>query len=242
MSSRTTACLAGVTLFLVSLSSLRGDAPAPIQVARAAEAEQIQKLIDQLGADRFRLREQATRELIALGRAALPLVQGATGSRDAEVACRAQRIMMEIRSSVPYLLDILKASEPKLRLEAAAGLERLGPEAADALPALVAALKDADEGVREAIITAVVAIEPLHPAIADHVPVRAHAEGKYVRLLRRLKAPQDRQSYSDFRDYGYYQACDWNGYTNIPAGYWVYSFPYWYVWGEQAHKEAFSGR
>lgn len=236
MSRRTTTCLAGTSLFLVALSSLRGDPAAPVQVARVVEAELVRNLIGQLGADRFRLREQATRELIAIGRPALPLVHLATSSRDAEVASRAQRIVMEIRNSTPYLLDLLKAPEAKLRLEAAAGLERLGPAGQEALPALVAALADDDDAVREAVITAVVAIDPLHPAIADQVPARSHAEGKYVKLLRRLKAPQDRQSYSDFRDYGYYQACDWNGFTNIPAGYWVYSYPYWYVWREQAPR------
>ncbi|OAI48120.1 hypothetical protein AYO44_07980 [Planctomycetaceae bacterium SCGC AG-212-F19] len=236
MSSGTMRCLAGAALLVLTLGSLHGDPTLPVEVALGPGPERVAKLIEQLGADRFRLREQATRELIALGRSALPLVEQATASRDAEVASRAQRIAMEIRNSVPYLLEILKAPDAKTRLEGAAGLERLGLDAQEALPALVAALKDDDEIVREAIITAVVAIEPLHPAIADHVPVRAHAEGKYAKLLRRLRAPQDKQSYTEFRDYGYYQACDWNGFTNIPAGYWVYVYPYWYVWGEQAPK------
>jgi HEAT repeat protein len=199
-------------------------------------AEQIRQLIQQLGDDRFRLREQATRELIEIGRPALALVREAMDHRDAEIANRAQRIVAEIQSSLEYLLAILKEGDAKLRMEAAIGLERLGPAGKDAMPVLLAALQDDNNEVREAVVSAILAIDPFQPAIEDYVPARAHVQGKYAKLARRLKAPQDRQSYSDFRDYGFYQACDWNGYTNIPAGYWVYVYPYWYVWREQANK------
>jgi len=157
--------------------------------------------------------------------------------RDAEIANRAQRIVAEIQASPAYLMATLADADPHLRREAATGLERLGPDAREALPALVEALKDNDDGVREAAVSAIVAIDPYHTAIEEHVPVKAHVEGKYTRLLRRFKAPQDRQSYTEFRDYGFYQACDWAGHTGIPAGYWVYSYPYWYVWKDQANKE-----
>jgi hypothetical protein len=56
--------------------------------------------------------------------------------------------------------------------------------------------------------------------------------GKYSTLLRKLKVDQDRAAYSDFNDYGYYPATDYAGYTGIPAGYWVYVYPYWYVWAD----------
>jgi hypothetical protein len=224
------------TVFGLGLVSLRGE-PIPARHPRGVAASEIKRLIEQLGDDHFRTRERATQDLIELGRAALPLVQAAMDHRDAEIANRAQRIAAEIQASPGYLVEILSEGDSKLRLEAASGLERLGPDARDALPALVEALKDSDENVREAVVSAIVAIDPYHTAIEQHVPAKAHVEGKYGRLLRRFKAPQDRQSYTEFRDYGFYQACDWSGHTGIPAGYWVYCYPYWYVWKEQGNKE-----
>jgi hypothetical protein len=224
------------SVLVLGLASLHGE---PMQAGSASgvAVSEIKQLIAQLGDDHFRIRERATQDLIDLGRSALPLVRGAMDHRDAEIANRAQRIVAEIQASPAYLLEILGESDPKLRQEAAAGLERLGPYAKEALPALVAALKDNDDGVREAVVSAIVAIDPFHTAIEEHVPAKAHAEGKYARLLRRFKAPQDRQSYTEFRDYGFYQACDWAGHTSIPAGYWVYAYPYWYIWKEQMNKE-----
>lgn len=222
-------------LFL-GLGLLHGD-PMAVRPGNSIAANHIKQLIDQLGDDHFRTRERATQDLIELGRAALPLVQAAMDHRDAEIANRAQRIVTEIQASQSYLISILSENDPRRRQEGAAGLERLGPDAKEALPALVEALKDNDDEVREAVVSAIVAIDPYNAAIEEFVPTKAHVDGKYVRLLRRFKMPQDRQSYTEFRDYGFYQACDWAGHTGIPAGYWVYSYPYWYVWKDQANKE-----
>ena len=63
---------------------------------------------------------------------------------------------------------------------------------------------------------------------------RAGVDGRYSGLLRRIAAPDDRQSYGDFRDYGYYQEiAEYQGEKAVPAGYWLYVWPYWYIWGER---------
>jgi len=59
---------------------------------------------------------------------------------------------------------------------------------------------------------------------------KATAGGKYQMLLRQIKVPADRDSYGDFSDYGSYGATDYALYRDLPAGYWVYVAPYWYIW------------
>jgi antitoxin component YwqK of YwqJK toxin-antitoxin module len=84
-------------------------------------------------------------------------------------------------------------------------------------------------------------VGPVRMFDAAHNPVaeqerehRANMDGRYSGLLRRIAAPDDRQSYGDFRDYGYYQAvAEYQGEKDVPAGHWVYVYPYWYIWAER---------
>jgi hypothetical protein len=62
---------------------------------------------------------------------------------------------------------------------------------------------------------------------------KASVNGKYYNLLKVINVPQDKGSYGDFDDYGYYSSTSYAGYTNVPAGYWVYVYPDWYIWGNQ---------
>ncbi|MCZ6863296.1 MAG: LCCL domain-containing protein [Alphaproteobacteria bacterium] len=57
--------------------------------------------------------------------------------------------------------------------------------------------------------------------------------GKYVNLLRRIRVPQDRRRYGLCRNYGRYSGSSWAGYRNLPAGYWTYKYPHWYIWGRR---------
>jgi hypothetical protein len=66
----------------------------------------------------------------------------------------------------------------------------------------------------------------------------ASAGGEYTDLLRILKVPGDQATYGDFNDYGYWDGTAWAGYTNLPAGYWVYVAPNWYIWGRQRDATA----
>jgi hypothetical protein len=225
--------LLGPGLLIMVTAWAAGQAPES-NPHRSVSPEEIRQLVDKLGDDKFRVREWATRELIGIGKLAVPALREATHSRDAEIVCRAQRILVEIQTSLPYLIDSLRDRNPQVRREAAQMLERIGPSARDSLPTLLAALGDADESVRDAVVGALLAIDPINDAIIGMVPSRAHVEGKYYRLLRRLRQPDDRQSYSEFRDYGFYQACDWAGHRNVPAGFWVYVYPYWYIWKDES--------
>jgi hypothetical protein len=196
------------------------------------DPKQIQNLIRYLGADDFGTREKASQALVDAGKAALPALREALESNDAEVRQRARRIMDRIQSSTAYLIESLKNSDPALRKEAAEIIERLGQSAKSLTPVLLEALKDQDESVRDAVLNALVTIDPSGEAVKKAVPAKAHADGKYQKLLRRIRVPRDKQSYGEFHDYGHYEGSEWAGFTELPAGYWVYLAPHWYIWGE----------
>jgi len=61
---------------------------------------------------------------------------------------------------------------------------------------------------------------------------KASVDGKYRNLLAKVAAPDDRNSYGEFRDYGRWNGTSYMGDQSIPQGYWVYVWPYWYVWGD----------
>jgi hypothetical protein len=73
-------------------------------------------------------------------------------------------------------------------------------------------------------------------AIPEAVLAKASVDGKYRKLLRRIKVEDDKQAYGEFNDYGRYTATSYAGYNDLPAGYWVYVYPHWYIWGELKDK------
>lgn len=64
--------------------------------------------------------------------------------------------------------------------------------------------------------------------------LKARVNGKYAMLLQQLKVSQDVQKYSEFRDAGLRGWKNYAGYKDLPKGYWVYAYPYWYIWGERS--------
>jgi len=64
----------------------------------------------------------------------------------------------------------------------------------------------------------------------------ASVKGKYSRLLKVIEVPTDKDAYGEFNDYGYSPTQTYAGHSNIPAGYWVYVAPNWYIWGESKEK------
>jgi hypothetical protein len=66
---------------------------------------------------------------------------------------------------------------------------------------------------------------------------KAEVNGKYRNLLTKVAAPGDRASYKDFSDYGWYSGTAYKGRKKLPQGYWVYVYPYWYIWGETTQKK-----
>jgi hypothetical protein len=45
----------------------------------------------------------------------------------------------------------------------------------------------------------------------------------------------DNNSYGEFHDSGYTNATSRAGFDQ-PAGYWVYVYPHWYIWGQMKGK------
>lgn len=61
----------------------------------------------------------------------------------------------------------------------------------------------------------------------------ASVAGKYRNLLQVLECAADLGSYGSFNDYGYWGGGSWCG-SYGQAGYWVYDYPNWYIWGSES--------
>ena len=86
----------GVLVGACALPSAADENKVTEQAAQAKSDQEIKRLTDQLGSERFKDREQATRELSKLGKFALPSLKQATNSPDAEVRRRAQQLVDQI--------------------------------------------------------------------------------------------------------------------------------------------------
>ena len=69
----------------------------------------------------------------------------------------------------------------------------------------------------------------------DQLPTNAAAGGKYTNLIQTLDCPEDKSSYGEFNDYGYWGGGQWHD-KQGSAGYWVYVAPKWHVWKDQVTK------
>ncbi len=61
---------------------------------------------------------------------------------------------------------------------------------------------------------------------------KATVDGKYRRLLKKIEVRSDFANYGDFQDYGHWDETDYSGHSDLPAGYWVWVYPNWYIWGD----------
>ncbi|MFN4258505.1 MAG: hypothetical protein ACK4RK_04360 [Gemmataceae bacterium] len=59
---------------------------------------------------------------------------------------------------------------------------------------------------------------------------KARCDGKYAMLLRQFKVAEDEEQYGPFREMGLVRVRQYRGHNDLPAGYWVYVAPYWYIW------------
>jgi len=74
----------------------------------------------------------------------------------------------------------------------------------------------------------------VHPSDIDKKTLeKATANDQYSNLRRILLLPEDKDFYGRFYDYGYWTGTEWHGYKDLPPGYWVYVYPYWFIWGEE---------
>src|SRR5262249_52827188 len=75
----------------------------------------IEQLIEQLGSSKFRVRETAAKELLALGKRAIPALRKALQSTDPDVRLRAQLLLNQIGNGIPNLIEDLADKNPKVR-------------------------------------------------------------------------------------------------------------------------------
>jgi beta-lactamase regulating signal transducer with metallopeptidase domain len=64
--------------------------------------------------------------------------------------------------------------------------------------------------------------------------LKARVQGKYAMLLRQLKVEKDFPAHKAFEDLGLQSRREYAGHTDLPKGYWVYVYPYWYIWRDLA--------
>jgi hypothetical protein len=72
-----------------------------------------------------------------------------------------------------------------------------------------------------------------NPTVSFKALKAASVSGKYRHLLRVLHVPGDLANYKEFSDYGPYNGNAYAGYNDLPAGYWVYVHPNWFIWRDK---------
>jgi HEAT repeat protein len=86
----------GILLGICPFLSAADESKVTEKAVPAKSEKEIKPLIDQLGSERFKDREQAAHELAKLGKSALPGLKEAAKSPDAEVSRRAQQLVEQI--------------------------------------------------------------------------------------------------------------------------------------------------
>lgn len=64
--------------------------------------------------------------------------------------------------------------------------------------------------------------------------------GKYSVLLHKLYSPQDKEKHGCFWDESggvKWNVPEYRSYENLQEGFWVWAYPFWYVWGESLEAE-----
>lgn len=156
------------------LAFVRKQAPDPAVVAK------VRTLIRKLGDDSFKVREQASKDLVALGAVAIPLLRAATRDDDDEVARRARSCLRQIRAragetpvnaatigaavrllalrqpagAAEVLLNYLPGADPEVAGEVRAALFALAQQEGKPNPVLLKALDDKDPARRAAAAAA----------------------------------------------------------------------------------------
>jgi hypothetical protein len=66
---------------------------------------------------------------------------------------------------------------------------------------------------------------------------RGSIDGRYRDILKTIYVPKDKEKFGDIYEWGYRGNTSYGDATYIPKGYWVYAYPYWYVWNKQARDK-----
>jgi hypothetical protein len=77
---------------------------------------------------------------------------------------------------------------------------------------------------------------PAPPPSLEELLQKSQCNGKYRMLLRQIKVEKDRDRFDDYEELGYREKADYAGYSELPKGWWVYVYPYWYIWRDLAAK------
>jgi len=165
--------------------------------------------------------------------AAVVLVAGETRAEEKVAAEKTPEVSAELKAKIEGWIKALGADDYAVRERATEALTQAGKNAA---PFLKTAAKEGDAETRTRAARILDQVEP------PPLPKQASADGKYRNLLKKVHAPQDQATYGDFSDYGHYTGANWAGETNLPPGYWVYVFPNWYIWGEEAQGGGAQGQ
>ena len=85
-------------------------------VAGSSEAGDLQRLVKQLGSDKFNEREAATAALFKVGKPALSALQAAAkSSGDAEIRARAEKLILDIKDALVRPIDLTPYVNQKLK-------------------------------------------------------------------------------------------------------------------------------
>jgi hypothetical protein len=68
------------------------------------------------------------------------------------------------------------------------------------------------------------------PIPLDQALKKAGVNGKYQMLLRQIRVESDLRDFGLFHDFGFNKQAECAGHKELPAGHWVYVYPYWYIW------------
>jgi len=79
---------------------------------------------------------------------------------------------------------------------------------------------------------------PPAPLAPEEALAKARVDGKYAMLLQQIKVEKDFEKYGAFRDLGERSVNEYAGFKDLPAGRWVYVYPYWYIWRDLAEAPA----
>ncbi len=100
------------------------------------------------------------------------------------------------------------------------------------------------ESVTDPRLTMHETVAPVTPSIelpaelsANDARIKATVDGKYRRLLKKIEVRSDVTTYGEFKDYGHWDETVYSGYADLPAGYWVWVYPNWYIWGDEVKNE-----
>jgi hypothetical protein len=145
------------------------------QTPNRAVLERVRALIGKLGEETFRVREQASKDLVAAGPVAIPLLREATKHKDAEVVRRARECLRQLgeqsgkaqvsaavrllalrrpKGAAEALLDYLPAADAGVADEVRAALFTLAHADGKPDPVLVEGLRDKDQRRRAAAAAA----------------------------------------------------------------------------------------